>query len=378
MLHNFLSNNRDVLIERCRLKVAQRPTRQATVQQLENGVPLFLDQLIQTLRVEQTVAPMDSRKISGPAGGESSFSAMGESAALHGRQLLALGFSVDQVVHDYGDLCQAITDLAYERDAPFEIDEFRTLNRCLDNAIAGAVTEFSYQRDAATAESHAAEMNQRLGFFAHELRNFLHTATLAFSAAKAGTLGLSGATGSVLERSLLGMRDLIDQSIADVRKTAHNTAPSPIFSLDTFIGEIGQAADLAAQARGCTFTVSDVDPKLAVRANRDLLFSALGNLLQNAFKFTHPHTEVTLNAYAVGDRVLIDVKDHCGGLSTDDIDHMFKPFRQNSADRSGLGLGLSIARRSVEASDGLLTVRNLPNTGCVFTIDLPRHALLVN
>ncbi|MEA3103249.1 HAMP domain-containing sensor histidine kinase [Caballeronia mineralivorans] len=376
MMHEFLSNNRDDLIERCRIKVAHRPAREATAQQLQNGVPLFLDQLIQTLRLEQTSEPMDSRKISGPAGGQSSFSVIGNSASLHGRQLLELGFSVDQVVHDYGDLCQAITDLAFERDAPFQIDEFRTLNRCLDNAIADAVTEFSYQRDSVAADKYAAQMNERIGFFAHELRNFLQTATLAFGAAKAGNLSLSGATGSVLERSLDGLRDLIDDSLAEVRLTAGSGASPQIFSLADFIDEIKQAADLAAQARGCAFTVSAVDARLAVRANRDLLFSALGNLLHNAFKFTHPDTEVTLDAYAVADRILIDVTDHCGGLSVDDVESMFEPFRQNGVDRTGLGLGLSIARRSVEASDGVLSVRDIPDTGCVFTISLPRHAMV--
>jgi hypothetical protein len=152
MMHDFLANNRYDLIERCRAKVAQRPARAATAQQLQNGVPLFLDQLIRTLRIEQTEEPLDSRKISGPSGGGAAQSEIGASAAQHGRALLKLGFSVDQVVHDYGDLCQAITDLAFERDAPFQIDEFRTLNRCLDNAIADAVTEFSYQRDDAVAD----------------------------------------------------------------------------------------------------------------------------------------------------------------------------------------------------------------------------------
>src|ERR1700730_13160632 len=277
MMHEFLSNNRDDLIERCRIKVAHRPARGATAQQLQNGVPLFLDQLIRTLRIEQTSEPLDSRKISGPSGGGASLSEIGESAAQHGRELLKLGFSVDQVVHDYGDLCQAITDLAYERDAPFLIDEFRTLNRCLDNAIADAVTEFSYQRDFAVADRPAVEMHERLGFFAHELRNFLQTATLAFTAAKTGNLSLSGATGSVLERSLDGLRDLIDDSLAEVRLTAGSGTPPQIFSLADFIDEIKQAADLAAQARGCAFTVSAVDARLAVRANRDLLFSALAN-----------------------------------------------------------------------------------------------------
>src|ERR1700722_7100023 len=246
MMHEFLANNRQDLIERCRAKVARRPARAATAQQLQNGVPLFLEQLIRTLRVEQTDNPLDSRKISGPAGGELTLSEIGASAAQHGRELLKLGFSVDQVVHDYGDLCQAITDLAFERDAPFQIDEFRTLNRCLDNAIADAVTEFSYQRDSVAADKYAAQMNERMGFFAHELRNFLQTATLAFGAAKAGNLSLSGATGSVLERSLIGLRDLRDHSLAEVRLSAESPTPPQMFSLAEFIGEIKQAADLAA------------------------------------------------------------------------------------------------------------------------------------
>ncbi|MFT4507296.1 hypothetical protein [Caballeronia sp. 15711] len=108
MMHEFLSNNRDDLIERCRTKVAHRPSRDATARQLQNGVPLFLDQLIQTLRFEQTAEPMDSRKISGPVGGRSSFSEIGNAASKHGGQLLELDFSVDRVVHDYGDLCHPL------------------------------------------------------------------------------------------------------------------------------------------------------------------------------------------------------------------------------------------------------------------------------
>ncbi|NMM03910.1 HAMP domain-containing histidine kinase [Paraburkholderia sp. RP-4-7] len=373
-MHVFLASNRNALIERCRAKVAQRPARGATAQQLQNGVPLFLDQLIRTLRMEQTSEPLDSRKISGPSGGGASLSEIGESAAQHGRELLKLGFSVDQVVHDYGDLCQAITDLAYERDAPFLVDEFRTLNRCLDNAIADAVTEFSYQRDFAAADRQAIELHEQLGFFAHELRNFLQTATLAFAAAKTGNLSLSGATGAVLERSLDGLRDLIAHSLEEVRASSGISAQTRMFPVAAFIAEVKRAAELAAQVCGCELTVSAVDPRLAVSGDRDQIYAALGNLMQNAFKFTHPHSEVTLDAYAVSDRILIDVKDHCGGLPPGNAERMFLPFTQNGEDRTGLGLGLSIARRSVEANNGVLSVRDLPGIGCVFTISLPRYA----
>ena len=83
---------------------------------------------------------------------------------------------------------------------------------------------------------------------------------------------------------------------------------------------------------------------------------------------------MSLNAYAVADRILIDVEDRCGGLPPD-AEKMFLPFTQVGADTSGLGLGLSISRHSVEANGGILSVRNVPGSGCVFTIDLPRHSL---
>jgi signal transduction histidine kinase len=374
MLHEFLTANQADLIDRCRLKVAQRRAPKATDAELEHGIPHFLGQLIKTLRVEQTREPRRSRAVSGESGGEgSSFSEMGATAAQHGRELLQHGFTVDQVVHDYGDLCQAITDLAFEQDAPVGVDEFRTLNRCLDNAIADSVSEFSYQRDLLLEDAGVHALNERLGFFAHELRNLIQKATLAVSALKAGNVGLAGATGAVLDRSLIGLRNLVDRSLADVRVSAGMPARRELIPLAAFIAEVKISAALEAQARGCGLDVSEVDPRLAVEADRELLFSAIGNLLQNAFKFTEQSTEVVLHAYAAGDRVLIEVEDCCGGLPVGDAERMFRPFTQESTDRSGLGLGLSICRRSVEANGGLLSVRDMPGAGCVFTIDLPRH-----
>lgn len=376
MLHEFLAANRDDLIDRCRLKVAQRRAPKASDSELEHGIPHFLEQLIKTLQVERTPEPLRSLQVSGPSGGEGSeLSEIGATAARHGRELLQHGFTVDQVVHDYGDLCQAITDLAYERDAPFEVDEFRTLNRCLDNAIADSVTEFNYQRDLLIENAGVHALNERLGFLAHELRNLIQNATLAVTAIKAGNVGLAGATGAVLDRSLIGLRNLVDRSLADVRVTAGMPARRQLIPLAGFIAEVKISASLEAQARGCGLEVRDVEPHLAVEADRDLLFSAVGNLLQNAFKFTEQNTDVVLHAYPSGDRVLIDVEDNCGGLPPGDAEKMFLPFTQGSPDKSGLGLGLSICRRSVEANNGVLSVRNTPGSGCVFTIDLPRHRI---
>ncbi len=374
MLHEFLFTHRLDLIERCKAKVALRAEPKTPDNEVEHGVPLFLDQLIKTLQVEQSGKMSDGLKISGGAGGvRPALSELGETATLHGRDLSRRGFTVEQVVHDYGDLCQAITDLAFERQVEIEIDEFRTMNRCLDNGIAVAVTEFNYQREFIMADEQADAMNERLGMFAHELRNYLNTAMLALMAIKDGDVGFSGATGGVLDRSLIGLRNLIDRSLTDVRLTAGLPLQHKLFSLADFIGEIKLSATLEAQVKGCTLHVSVVDQRLALDADRDLLLAAVGNLLQNAFKFTLPNTQVTLNAYTMAGRILIDVEDCGPGLPAGEAEKMFQPFTQGAGDRTGLGLGLTIVRRSVEASDGLLSAHNSIGSGCVFTIDLPRH-----
>ena len=373
-MHSFLINNRDELIARCKLKVAQRTCRAVTEKQLVHGVPMFIDQLTRTLATEENGQPDISFHLSGPAGEDAmKLSEIGVIATAHGDKLLVLGYSVDQVVHDYRDLCQAITDLAFEQNKPFAVDEFRTLNRCLDNAMAYSVTEFSFQRETRQAELHFADERQRLGFLSHELRNALGTAAHAVHALEVSCMPVAGAVGAVLKRSLSTLELLIGNSLA--KACGETQLQRQTFPVAAFIAEAADAGRLDARYQGCIVHVNDVDPLLALRANRELLHAALANLLHNAFKFTAPNTVVTLSAHAFGESVLIDVADHCGGLTPHGSANMFIPFMPNEIDRAGSGLGLSIARQSVEADSGTLTVRNVPGTGCVFTINLPRYSV---
>lgn len=208
MLYEFLNTHRAELIGRCRAKVASRPSPKATPAELEHGIPLFLNQLIKTLRAEN-----DSTRTKAKTETETE---IGVTATRHGMELLQQGFTIDQVVHDYGDLCQAVTELAVETGSPITVDEFRTLNRCLDDGIASAVTEFSSGHDFATAGVNLQESDERARILLHEMMTHVHTAELAITAIKAGNVGLKGATGAILGLSMVSMRRLIERSLSGV------------------------------------------------------------------------------------------------------------------------------------------------------------------
>ncbi len=244
-----------------------------------------------------------------------------------------------------------------------DTNENRFLKTC---EIAEAVTEHA----RITAESRSTEEIERSGQLAHELRNILNTALLAFNTLKLGTVAVNGSTGTVLGRSLMGLRDLVDNTLSDVRMAA-NIQRSERVPVAAFLSEIAVVANLHAGFRGLQFTVEPVDQQIAVNVDPQLFASAVMNLLNNAFKFTHAGGKVVLRARHDDQRVRIEVEDECGGIP-DGVEDSFKPFAdRRGTDRSGLGLGLSIARKAVKMHGGDISYRNLPGKGCVFVIDVP-------
>ncbi|HSD21895.1 MAG TPA: HAMP domain-containing sensor histidine kinase [Anaeromyxobacter sp.] len=355
MLYEFILTNKNEILSRARAKVTARQWPVVSTEELENGLPLFLTQLAETLRLRSTSEPFSP-------------TAIGTSAGKHGGELLAKGFTVAQVVHDYGDICQAITEAAVEKKVAISSEDFQTLNLCLDNAIAGAVTEFSRQRELALGDGEA----ERLGYLTHELRNLLSTAMLSFAAVKSGRVAAGGSTGAITERSLMGMRDLLDTTISEVRLSA-GTHEAKRMSVARFLDDVEGAASLQAAQREMGLSFAPPTPvDVMIDADPQLLSSALFNLLQNAFKYSIPHGNVAVRAVCENGLVSIEVEDECGGLPEGNSEAFFTPFgARRGKDRSGLGLGLNISRKAVKAFGGEIRVRNLPGKGCIFTIALP-------
>ena len=351
MLYEFLENNRIEILELCKTKTKMLAGFRRDSQQLNDGLPLFFDQLINTLVQKQCKTTQD---------------AMLSDAAIHGNEFLTLGYSLSHVVHSYGSMCQAITELATQKNANISPEEFNILNGCLDIAIASAVSEFQFRSNAATEQRET----KHLGFLAHELRNALSSVTLAHEMIKAGIVGSGGSTANVLELNLVRMRNLIDRSLSEVRMRADADLFIEKFRLADLFEQITLTARIDAKKKSQILSV-EVDPQFFLEADRQFVLTAVSNLIQNAIKYTKSGGSIHLKGHHLSDRVFIEVQDECGGIPNEKLKTLFDPFIMQSSDRSGLGLGLTISQKAIHLNQGTITVKNQPGSGCTFVIEIP-------
>lgn len=232
--------------------------------------------------------------------------------------------------------------------------EFLVKNRLEFGGGSGATQ--SAPRETNRAAEGASGRSERLAALAHELRNLLNTAIVATAAIKAGSVGFNGATAAALDRSLVGMREVIDGVLTEVRLDGLATPSPEMIEIGAFLADVQVDAALAAPGKGCALTVLPVEPGIMVEANRHVLASALTSLLRIAMEHTRSNTDVVLRAYSSRDRVLFEVEDECGG----------RP------DAEGVAAELLLRRRGIEANGGRLYARSVVDRGCVLTIELPR------
>jgi signal transduction histidine kinase len=344
------------------------------------GLPTFFNQLVHVLELaagEPAPAAVDREAMIKAANGSDEPALAGaagrpydvevaRSAGAFGKELQLRGYTLSHVVHAYGAICQSITETAIAKGAAITNVEFRELNRCLDTAIAGAVTMFH----AESAEGQNTRETEHLGSLAHELRNALSVVNTALGVIKNGSVGFGGSTGQVLDRALKRMQELIDRSLAEVRLRVDPKVHKEAVSFFQLIDQILVAAEVETRTPRPRLEI-DIDPDLRIDADHYLLFSAVSNLIQNAIKYTRPGGTVRIRGRAAGDQSVIEIEDECGGLASTKPEDLFKPFERHHRNRDGLGLGLTIAQRAVALHDGHIHVENMPGRGCIFRISLP-------
>lgn len=347
-LHELVSQKRQELLDRWAAAAQESASTPMSTVELVDRMPLFLGELIAALHPD--VAPI-------PDGGSSN-------AEEHGVQRLRLGFDIGEVVHEYGLLHEAVLDLAVEAKLSITEAEAKSLASCINKGTRDAVTQYQWQRDT-ELQRQAAE---HLGFVAHELRNPLSGALLAFGVLRR-RLPAQSQAADALGRALGLLSSMIDNALAHSWLKVGAPVRSERVELRALLDEMGK--DVAAAAEENEITLTVVGEPIVMQGDPRLLTSAVSNLVRNAIKFSKRGSTVTVRAWQHDGRVVIEVEDHCGGLPPGKTEELFSPFVQKSEDRSGFGLGLAIARQAAESHLGTIKVRNLPGEGCVFALDLP-------
>jgi signal transduction histidine kinase len=260
-----------------------------------------------------------------------------------------------------------VTGLAEETNAPITVEEFRTLNRCLDDAIAQAVTEYTEQRE----RSIEGAGTERMGALVEEVRARLSTSILSFELLRTGHVGIGGSTGAILGRNLRTVCKLLDRTFAELRLASGNSRLERVL-VSQLLEQIEVDGSTDASSSSLALSFSSGEPGLSVKIDRQLVTAALALLLQNALKFTRPEGRVSFTTSSTAERVVFDIEDECGGLPPGKAEELLLSIDERGGDPNGMGLGLDIARKSVEACGGKLRVRNVPGSGCIFTMELPR------
>jgi signal transduction histidine kinase len=380
VLHEFLKKNEAGILLACEAKSSELGGTSPLSDELKSGLPIFFKQLLTVLEHNPT-EPADS-EVDRPAmaraasasdepaiaraAGRPFEAEVARAAGAYGDELQKRGFTLSHVVHAYGSMCQSITEMAIDQREPITPVEFRNLNRCLDVAIAGAVTSFQ----ARHVRVDSSREIQHLGFLAHELRNALTTVNVSLRLIKNGVVGFGGSTGQVLDRGLKHIQELIDRSLTEVRlRVDPKVHTEPAFLLQ-LIDQIAVTAEVEAQARNQKLEIR-IDPTLVIEADPYLISSALSNVIQNAIKYTHTGGLIQVRGRLVDSHAVIEVEDQCGGLRSTTPGDLFKAFEQQHENRDGIGLGLAIAHRAITLNHGTIDVEDLPGRGCVFRIKLP-------
>jgi len=353
-LHELLAANRDEVMQRWKACVRGALAMEAipTIE-LVDHLPQFVDEIIATLstgaRVPETTPSIE----------------ISASASEHGTQRLRLGFSLDSVVREYGALRDALIGTAVDAGTTPTLGEIQLVFDCIITGIAHAVSEYTYQRDAELRR----QANEHFAFIAHELRNPLASAAMAFHQLKeAGSLPELRAV-AILERGIHRTAELVDQTL----KTARVASGIELQRRGTTLAALFADAELGAlpeaQAKGIELrvVVAGHDP---LEVDVRLISSAIGNLVRNAVRYSHGGV-VELRGHVMNGRAVIEVEDCCGGLEPGKVEALFVPFVRLDQTQTGFGLGLAIAKQAVEAHGGTIRLQNLPTKGCIFVLEIP-------
>jgi two-component system, OmpR family, sensor kinase len=219
----------------------------------------------------------------------------------------------------------------------------------------------------------------------HELRTPLQRIRMALEMVREGHAESAAGYLSDIEEDLGELEHLLDDVMTAARlalsRGTHGDPRPPLRRTRLAAGELLEAARARFEVRKSARTLRlELAPDApAIEADPGLLRRVLDNLLENAAKFSDPDTEIELRAGRGPDgSLVIEVLDRGIGIGAAEQERIFEPFYRTDRSRAratgGVGLGLALARRIVEAHDGTITVHSVPEQGSMFRVTVPAPA----
>ena len=182
---------------------------------------------------------------------------------------------------------------------------------------------------------------------------------------------------AVIERNAVAqarlVEDLLDLSLMTRGQLRLKVAETDV---TTIVGDSLEAIGPSAQAKGVLLRVELPPSVPPILVDAERLQQVIWNLLTNAIKFTPSGGSVTVSAAATSEGVVLAVHDTGRGIASDLLPHVFEPFLQGEGGTTrrvaGLGLGLTIVRRIIEAHGGHVEAASQGiGLGATFRLHLP-------
>ena len=210
---------------------------------------------------------------------------------------------------------------------------------------------------------------------AHELRTPLSNIRGYLEAIRDGLASPDPSTlGSMHEEVLLLTRLIEDLQELALAESGQLPIHVQACDLADTVRRAVTAAQPQAEVKGITIGV-DVVSDATVQADPERVSQVLRNLLVNACNYTSPGGRIRVVVDRQGDEMEVSVEDTGSGIAEEELPYVFERFYRTDKSRSratgGVGLGLTIAKRLVEAHGGKISVRSEPGRGSTFTFTLP-------
>ncbi len=365
----LIARSRDALLARWRNQVRELPSaKHLDTPTLNDHIPDLLTELAEALKKNSNQTIPEAL--------------VEESAQTHGKQRLADGFDIEEVVAEYNILRGCIHDLATENGITLQGRPFHVINRVFDLAIGVALQTYSSQR--------ALEVKQKreeyLAFVAHDLQTPLFAISLAGRVLenrlpKLGFTPDSAQMLKTLRRSVQQLEGLVRKvreenlNLGDLDNAQDGGGiklEQREFDLwplvESGLEEIQPLADSTK-----TRLINQVPDDLMAFADAGLLKRVFQNLLANAIRYT-PGGEIVVAAADAGpeEGIACWVSDNGAGIPAAMLSSVFNKGESDPNNTEGTGLGLAIVKTFVEAHGGIVSVESTEGKGATFRFSLPR------